>query len=113
MLDIFKKARQLVANGWTQSTPARSANGTVCFYGDEDATHFCAVGALFRAVNDNVEGEDERFKEKLKISMKLSEQLPSNISIPTWNDDKNRKQEEVLDLFDKIISKYEESSSQL
>lgn len=96
---IAQRAKELISNGWTQGVYARTEDGTVCSYRNEDATCFCLEGALIRA---SIEEGDESFEGWYKLVKIIQNKINKNQI--ERNDDKGRTSDEVIELLDGIVN---------
>lgn len=94
-IDLLRKARALIEQGWSQGCGAKDANGFPVSTSSQEATSYCAIGAL-EAAGDLSFGH-WRALEALRAG------LPE-ASITGWNDARDRTKEEVLDLYDRVIA---------
>lgn len=90
---VLGRARELLAQGWTQGTFARDAHGEHVYTMSEDAVVFCPVGALYRAgveLNDH-QGWQDGFN-------RLFGEVGN---VASWND--RCDHEDVLHMFDMLL----------
>lgn len=95
--EILIAARELISKGWTQGCFARKANGCQArsILGEVgDATCFCIAGAV-KAV---AASEDEYDRCWAVLSNTIGG------SAASWNDHRDRKKEEVIDMITKTIN---------
>ena len=92
-LECLKKARDLLTKGWCQKWAADD-DGKDAYV--ENATKFCAFGALYYATG-------HEYHELYDI---LCNELEGR-NLIKWNDEKDRTQQEVVNFFNKIIEKFE------
>lgn len=97
-VELLKGARALIANGWTQRRMAENAARAPRLASAIDACHFCMVGALSRAADDA--GIDSG--DLLTARGFLEARVPGHIV--DWNDDPERTQDEVIEVFDEAIA---------
>lgn len=112
--EVLVKARELISKGWTQGALMRAKDMTVQHVGARgyddmiggrvDGACYCISGAIFTACGGHGQKSD-------MARNALSELLPSEVyrCIPLWNDDPQRKHDEVIALFDRAIDACEES----
>ena len=114
-LETLLAARRLLSapGAWTVGTYAKNSKGFDVLPGDEAATCWCALGAIYRATQCS---PDERTNDPDVVdaaeALVIAGGLPpgdrrSNNS-PTvvvfrWNDEPGRTQDEILALFDRAI----------
>lgn len=85
VIAVLKRARKLIATGWTQHEMHQWRNGMMCY---------CAIGALSAATSDTL----AYYAAKNRL-------VPfTGRSIIRFNDAEGRTQEEVLAAFDKAIA---------
>lgn len=94
VVDSLRKARELVAKGWTKRAFARKRNGKICVLDSKDACSFCASGAMRRIMGG----------ESYIEGWKMLERAIDPYSIIAWNDDPKRTQAEVVAAFDRAIA---------
>lgn len=105
VLEIMTKGRSFIKKGWCQGAMARSRykNQAVDF-DHPNANSWCATGA--------VEAATECYKFYMyyndvvacsHVSIGILENILGGENIVCWNDNKERTQQEVLDLFDRGI----------
>lgn len=86
VIAALKRARKLIAKGWTQHEMRASHSGVVCY---------CAVGALCEATRENT----------LLYYAAKDRIVPfTGRGVIQFNDAEGRTQEEVLAVFDKAIA---------
>jgi hypothetical protein len=97
------KAREIISspNRWTQGFFAKDANGIAVMPLAVQATCFCALGALRKAIgysNENVFMDaTRRLEETLKKERTYAH------SLATYNDDPSTTYEDIKSLFDDAI----------
>lgn len=102
MKDILRRARELIATGWSQGTYYRR-NGSACNSVD-GPNQFCAVGAIMKAeaiLRGSRAAHYDLSTEKIAGTLA---KLVYADSLACWNDEDGRTQEEVLALFDKALA---------
>ena len=97
-VEVLKRARELVANGWTRKTIARDANGRFVTVLSREATSFCVVGGLMRAQSEMGGFITRNLRRVLEIAADIEYR-----DIADWNDEPGRTKEEVLAVYDKAI----------
>ena len=119
-VEILKKARAFLENGWIQGNAAmtywnqRTRNGNYLSVSPfhERACRFCADGAISAAIGQkrrNLWGKPRRIladlirEEYRTRSLKGVESLSDIVVIAGWNDHPDRTQDEVLAMFDRAI----------
>lgn len=103
---------------WTQSSLARDRLGVQCYYGDEAAVRWCAMGAMssvslfqsknahYQAVEALAEAIDNRdFWSKLRAigRLFLKHQPMSDEIVMSFNDHTYRTHQEVIEVFNSAI----------
>lgn len=83
---------------WTQKSFARLADGNPTNSADLDACSWCLTGALFKCYNPSGDVLNKMAKELPCVGERLA---PFNIVL-LWNDDPNRKYEEVFELVKRL-----------
>ena len=92
-LDVWIRARELLARGWTQGVYARDDLGHSVNPRRGDARCFCTSGAAIRV------------REQLGFGGPVRLTVPGQYpSVIEWNDDPNRTQAEVLAAVDARIA---------
>lgn len=97
VVKVLRKARALVAKGWTQGTYARSKSGRPVKHLGRAAARFCAIGALDVAAHssgDRFTYSDARDALRQAVGVHL---------LPEWNDESGRTKADVLAAFDRAI----------
>jgi hypothetical protein len=95
-IEVLRRARGYVEQGWTQGALARDAHGAIALTGGRNATCWCCHGALDRA---------ERHSDEVRMAAATA--LRSAIGTPNvsrWNDAPGRTQAEALAAFDRAIA---------
>jgi hypothetical protein len=98
-VEILTQARDLIAQPgkWTQGWYARRADGKDCYWADDEASCFCAVGAVEKTV-----GFDFIWSASHRKSYEYLREVVGGV-VDRFNDDPTRTQEEVVQAFDKAI----------
>lgn len=92
--EVLSKARDLIARpgGWYQGA-----------YESPDGRAFCALGAINRAAYEfDMAWSIDAYVE---LDCVISEVWPGYASVPQFNDDPGRLQEEVVAMFEKAIAR--------
>lgn len=92
-LDILRKARALIAKGWTRRAYERG-RGT--------KTRYCSSGAIRAVVGTTA---DPRFNEASDV---VERESGMTYGLPAWND-RQKSKKPVLAAFDRAIKKLETS----
>jgi len=100
LVSLFRRARDLVAKGWTQGCHAISTDGTACDPTAINACKWCLDGALIRAAREAP--ESIRYFD-IKQVLKAANNWSYDFRYADWNDVKGRTQDEVLSALDKAI----------
>lgn len=112
VIDVLKAAREKIAQGWTQETCARDADGRIRGPSEPAASCWCAYGAVVAAVR--VLDPDDSLQLDIRTVQELEVGLPpqpgvcdrgGKMPIAYWNDAPGRTQAEVLELFDLTIER--------
>ena len=95
--EILEYAAELVESGWSQEYPAVDKDGSPTAVNADDARAWCVVGALRKAATHRKESYADTFNwgDYNAAIVMLAETVGAFRSIPQWNDDPNRTQEEV------------------
>lgn len=108
-VQILRRARDLVGQGWTQRTGARDANYKVVSFSDESAVCYCALGAIFRAAYEGLT-EEVGIQRVLKATdlpqvKEIYNEIADKVGkwVGVWNDAPDRTQAEVLQVFDEMV----------
>ena len=114
--EVFLRAAELVRNGWCQGHEALDEDGYSVPTFDSSPVKFCLTGAIQRASGEIIygamPGEDEQWNNRCfapyirhveKIlharGVRMDDQFQGGIT-SFWNDQKERKREEVVALLD-------------
>lgn len=124
MSELLLTARDVVVDGWTRGAVARTSKGWPTNADNPDATTFCSIGALQKAIllsNDHLDDTElwlgkgpwaTRQKKDMKFwsvdrtthfieEMILRKKYHSRADgIASWNDYGCRKKEDVIQMFD-------------
>lgn len=95
-VEVLRKARELVAAGWTQGHYALDADGKVTEDSSPTACKFCMAGALFRVTNSQADEVWREARRALKAAI--------GDTLVSFNDAPKRTQDEVVDAFDRAIA---------
>lgn len=94
VLHALKRIRQTLARGWTQQAMARNGFDIPVHAHSHEACKWCIYGAMDKIpMPAGIEGT---------IHSLLIDKINGE-RISTWNDAPGRTQEQVLDIFDKLI----------
>jgi hypothetical protein len=99
---IVTEARALLAKGWCKGTFARDINGECVYHGFPNAVAFCSLGAIARAQGDANFGR--RAGQVPREFYSAFEKVSGTQDVVWFNDHKCRSQEEIVDVFDKVIA---------
>ena len=106
---ILERAAELVEQGWTQRTTARTASGNQCDSASPFACKWCAVGAIERA------GCESRYSRTDKAVALVRDAVePSAFPfqfLSEWNDERGRTQAEVVAAFRRAIELAKEEAA--
>jgi len=117
-VDVLKRARELLANGWKQGWFAYDAGGQETSSFSRDAVCFCCHGAIDRAVFEIARGRNDYSVWPIEATATslLMKAIHRNVGstfepcIADWNDAPERTQDEVLAAFDEAIEIAEKSA---
>lgn len=98
-LEVLQKARERIAQGWTQCSFARTQTGSPCDSGDKRAVTFCAAGAINASSPPSSVERSEAHRLLGRVTL---------VSTMEFNDKRGRTQAEVLAAFDAAIAKAKE-----
>jgi hypothetical protein len=99
VIEVLEGAKQLlIEHGWTQGHFAKNALGEPCPFEAEEATCFCAAGAIWRA-----SGSFEEATSPGQAALEALTELVPNGAVAHWNDAEERTKDEVIATFDHII----------
>lgn len=109
-LEIFKKQRALLAQGWTQWRAARNSIDFPVEVTDQTACKWCFVGALWLAekqygVSDDFHHEPETEMDRFMGNVLWD--LYGRGDYISWNDDPRTTQAMVLAYCDELIKRKE------
>lgn len=103
-LEYIKLARAKIAEGWTQDSYARTAKGQSCGACDPSACSWCAEGALIHAAGGN---SLKYINLNRIVANRLGKNRRRSFTLPYWNDELCKTQDEVLAGFDQVIKELE------
>lgn len=106
--ELLIGAKSLIEAGWCQGVMAANDLDVVVHSNAKDATKFCALGAMQKVVCEAQKVVCEARISPYDISTppRMIDYLARSIdkrTIPAWNDDPARTQQEVIDAFDAAI----------
>jgi hypothetical protein len=90
LVDIFEKATVLIESGWTQKTSTRIVDGRLCY---------CSIAAICYADPDKRLDPDKKLWHDRQRAFQIMKLVLDGREISNWNDDENRKHEEVIAKF--------------
>lgn len=98
---IIERTIDLIDAGWTSGAYARNRDGKAVAYHAKDATCFCTVGAVYRAVHD-VMGFSN-----LTYSTNLIREIKDEIGeeVERYNDHVAKSKEEMIEILNKVKNK--------
>lgn len=101
-LQVLKKARKLLSKPekWTQGWYYKDSNGQDVYDDMDEAVCFCAMGAIERSSNAQVEVESKALL-LLKNAVR--------VDVAAWNDAPRRTHAQILRGFDKAIKLAQEA----
>jgi hypothetical protein len=103
---ILAKAADIIQAGWCRGVSAMDKCGNERNPGDGDATRFCILGSVEKAlIGNNKEGKFPEKKEPQyqRITGALDEAVPC-FNILTWNDMESRRKGDVVKLLKKLAA---------
>ncbi|GEM_PF-6057334 len=103
--EILQEGRRLVVVGWCQGAMAKDAQGRAVEAASPAAVAFDVIGAVERAVLNLLAG-DRRYliQNYYKGFYALARELHTHSRLTAWNDDAERRCEEVLARFDLALA---------
>lgn len=115
VLGVLMRAREIILSGWCQGSMAQNANGSPLNLEDTDATHFCAIGALDKALTEA--GKARATVLWTSVEATCAKDLLDEIamsrcsrSIVSFNDTSGTTQRDVLVVYDIAIEKAKEKA---
>lgn len=112
--EILRKAKEVLAEGWTKGVFARDEHGAAVWDASPEACSFCAMGAVYRARRqlgfdiDNEDHDQEDTKLWDALFTAVRDRSPEGQrDIVSFNDDVAKDVGDVLDVFDEAIAKLE------
>lgn len=109
-LDLLRRVRELIANGWCQHCSAKDPRGSPINALDPRAVAFCLGGAVSMTALLDRSGYDSKTTSRLigKLYAQLTPDERGNYKLlnfpPLWNDQGFRTQAQVLALVDRAIA---------
>lgn len=104
-LALLRKARDLIAQGWTQLTPARDRLGEPCSPHSIGAVRWCITGAVDRALGRY--GHFHHYLDALSALFPNSSDTGADSAAIRYNDLPHTTQADVLALIDQAIQSLE------
>ncbi len=98
LVTVLRRARQLVADGWSQGAYARLTDGSPCPPDSARAAQFCLMGAIRRGLTE----ADYSIPVESKVVQLLGFAIADEAV--GWNDDERRTQADVLARMDKALA---------
>ena len=100
-IEVLKKARGKIAQGWTRRVLARNINNKSVPPRSSKAIEWCILGAIEAVTNSS----DEQWKASQALLHTPGGPLSmiNCFTVAEWNDKAGRTQKEVLAAFDKTI----------
>ena len=104
-IDVLKKARALIAKGWTQSVGAADEYGLHVDIASFRACKFCASGAVCRAAGNDIPSRMLAMRSLARVvpDSARSRSRDATMRVIVFNDAKGRTRRQVLAAFDKAI----------
>lgn len=106
---IVRRAIELIEQGWTQFSMARDANGRRVLPPYNDAASFCASGAIARATYEvhgygpKLSSTTDALTDRWAVFNHIRTYIGTN-TVASWNDDRTRTKEDVLKVFETVLS---------
>jgi hypothetical protein len=102
-VEVLKAAKANIAtpDKWTKGCAARGPQGNVV--DPSMGTCFCALGAIWGVTSPANDPDSAGFLAEFLLEKARLILHPEFFHVPAFNDDKDTKHEEVLDLYDKAI----------
>lgn len=94
--DLLMKARQLIANGWTQGRARKEVAGQACY---------CTIGALTFATQSSHVGVYHVARDTLRDTLRELGAITRVQSLVEYNDRPDTTKEDVLAAFDLTIER--------
>jgi hypothetical protein len=98
-LEVLLAAKDKIMQGWCKGAFAKDLIGNTVNPESDKATRWCAVGAMMAVAND------DNLLVFGTLTNLFREYIGGHISLPDWQDQPERTQEDVLQLFDLVIQK--------
>ena len=115
ILDILKNTRELISKGWCQFALAVDSNFNVVDYNNSTATSYCLIGALEKSIfrDKYSKSNTDNHKYFTKVYNILLKYIDGpHFTLSTWNDSRDRTQQQVLDMLDNAIRDLEKNDSE-
>jgi hypothetical protein len=110
---LLRETKRLLKKGWTQKVFARDASGDPESQHSKAAVCWCLTGALSRAS----EYKNISYENYVSVRQLLEEFIHAETdtwwTMTTWNDQKGRTQQEVIDLVDKAYREIKRQQMEL
>lgn len=103
IIAVAEQAAALIKGGWTRGAEARDAGRKAVFASSPDAKHFCAIGALLRAMAD-CGAFDRNYRAYEEIWHRYADK--AGAAIITHNDDVARHKSHVIAVFAAIADDF-------
>ena len=101
--DVLIKARTLISHkdNWIQQQYAEDKNGLVRAPRDPRACKFCAIGAIYAVIDDEIKKQNA-IKALAQFADRWTSEYEDKIVV-AFNDDEETTHEEVLEVYNKAI----------
>ena len=93
---LLKKARVLVARGWSQGADARDSDGSPVDPWDERAVEWSVLGAIVAVLEREAKESGEVLLAELAAALYAVADVIEADSLSDWNDDPRRTHAEVV-----------------
>jgi hypothetical protein len=94
-VDLLRRARELIASGWTQGADARAADGTPVDPWLEDAAAWSLLGALVAALEESEDRNQGLPLTELAVALDALAEFVDDDSLSRWNDLPERTLDEL------------------
>jgi hypothetical protein len=102
-INILRKARKKIENGWCKDTYAKTKSGRSVDFETKEATNFCSLGAIYAVTSKLAHRGAAINALETTIAIKRT----GSINLALFNDDQKSKYP-VLALFDETIKRLKE-----
>jgi hypothetical protein len=104
--DVLTEAKRLITKGWTRDIYAADAEGDPIPWDDPKACHFCASGAVYRAIRNLTGKTMTAFADNKVLALLEEHPVVAHYDADiAWFNDKQTNKVPVLQVFDDVIKK--------